>query len=80
MFEGEKTTIFWIGLIIFGLASAILFSVLWYAVLADSFYNWSWRFLVPPIVGPSAFVLIGLYMMKAGTRKQQERKTQLLNQ
>ena len=80
MFEGEKTTIFWIGLIILGLASAILFSVLWYAILAASFYNWNWRYLVPPIVGPGVFVLIGLYMVKSGTKKQQERKTQLLNQ
>jgi len=80
MFEGEKTTIFWIGLIILGLASAILFSVLWYAILAASFYSWSWRYLVPPIVGPGVFVLIGLYMMKSGTKKQKERKIQLLNQ
>ncbi|MCJ7470735.1 hypothetical protein MUO74_09665 [Candidatus Bathyarchaeota archaeon] len=79
MFEGEKTTIFWIGLVILGLASAIPFSVLWYAILVTPFYDWNWRFLVPPIAGPIVFVLIGLYMMKSETKKQ-EGKIQLLNQ
>ena len=68
MFEGEKTRIFWIGLVILGLSSTILFTILWYTVLVSSPY-WDWRYLVPPIVGTVLFILIGLYMMKSGVIK-----------
>ncbi len=71
MFEGEKTRIFWIGLVILGLSSITLFTILWYTVLISlpSPY-WDWRYLVPPIVGPVIFIMIGLYMMKSGTKKE----------
>lgn len=80
MFEGEKTIIFWIGLVILGLASISLFSILWYAVVVAPFYQLNWRFLVPPIVGALVFILIGLYMMKSGLKKKKEREIQLLKQ
>ena len=73
MFEGEKTFIFWIGLIILGLASVGVFGILWMIAI--------WRYMdrirmleqaVPVIVGGVVFVLIGLYMMKSGTKKKEE--------
>ena len=73
MFEGEKTFIFWIGLIILGLASVGVFGILWMVAI--------WRYMdrirmleqaVPVIVGGVVFVLIGLYMMKSGTKKKEE--------
>ena len=71
MFGGEKTRIFWIGLVILGLSSTILFTILWYTVVV-SIYSlyWDWRYLVPPIVGPVLFILIGLYMMRSGVRRE----------
>jgi xanthine/uracil permease len=81
MFEGKKTRIFWIGLTILGLASIILFSIFWYTLISTPFYYWNWGYLVPPIVGSTVFMLIGLYMMKSGTEKEKEEgKTQLLSQ
>ena len=67
MFEGEKTDVFWIGLIILALASVGLFSVVWYyAIYPSDFYL---KTSVPPIVGGVVFILIGLYMMKSGVEK-----------
>ena len=87
MFEGQKTTIFWLGLIILGLASFDLFSMLWYQIVPSymgysTYPNWGdyWRYMVPPVVGAVMFILIGLYMMRSGTKKKQEGKTQLLTQ
>lgn len=75
MFEGEKTYVFWIGLIILGLASVTLFSVVWYfGVLSPSYPSgdYYWRILTPPIVGAIIFILIGLYMMKSGGKRQRQ--------
>lgn len=75
MFRGEKTAVFWIGLLILGMSSMILFSTIWYILLASvssqtAYFSWgSW---VPPIVGAVTFLLIGLYMMKSGTRQKKE--------
>jgi len=81
MFESEKTIVFWLGLIILGLASIALFSIAWYAIVtAQPYANIDWKFLVPPVVGSVVFILIGLYMMKSGTKKKEEGKTQLLTQ
>ncbi|MFB0514137.1 MAG: hypothetical protein ACETVQ_01020 [Candidatus Bathyarchaeia archaeon] len=73
MFEGEKTIIFWIGLIILGLASVGLFGILWMIAIWDRYMD---RFemlkqAVPVIVGGAVFILIGLYMMKSGGRKKE---------
>jgi len=83
MFESEKTYVFWLGLIILGLASIALFSILWYTILTAQPYvniDYYWKFLVPPVVGSVVFILIGLYMIKSGTKKKEEGKTQLLTQ
>ena len=73
MFEGEKTRIFWIGLVILALASISLFSIIWYTLVATSFYHWNWRYLIPPVVGAIVFILIGLYMMKSGVKKEESK-------
>ena len=79
-FKGEKTWIFWIGLIILGLTSVTLFSILWYALAIGGYWPDYWRTLVPPVVGAVVFILIGLYMMRSGTKRQEQGKIKLLNQ
>ena len=74
MFEGEKTFVFWIGLIILSLASVGLFGILWMITIWDGYGD---RFLalkqaVPSIVGGVVFILIGLYMMKSGVKEKPE--------
>ena len=72
MFEGEKTIIFWIGLIILGLASVGLFGTLWMVAVVMYPANRMefLKGLVPFIVGAVVFILIGLYMMKSGVKKK----------
>jgi xanthine/uracil permease len=76
MFEGEKTDVFWIGLIILGLASVALFSILWYATLIVPSYHWVdyWKYWIPPVVAAIVFILIGLYMMKFGVKKEKRKQ------
>jgi hypothetical protein len=73
MYEGEKTWVFWLGLIILALASVGLFSIVWYVAQLSSPYNvtanYYWNALVPPIIGTVVFILIGLYMMKSGVKQ-----------
>ncbi len=73
MFEGEKTFIFWIGLIILGLASVVLFSILWSFAVAvwDGYVGIYYRALVPVLFGGVVFILIGLYMMISGVRRKE---------
>ena len=80
MFNGEKTNLFWAGLLLLGLASLVLFTAIWQLIInymnylsysrnyPTSFYGWS---SVPIIVGGIIFMLIGLYMMKSGVKKEQ---------
>ena len=74
MFEGERTFVFWIGLIILGLASVGLFGILWMIAIwngyIDPFRNLIQAF--PVIVGGAVFILIGLYMMKSGVKKKED--------
>jgi len=74
VFEGEKITVFWIGLIILGFASVGLFGILWMIAIWDRYMD---RFVmlkgfVPFIVGSLVFMLIGFYMMKSGVKKTPE--------
>jgi hypothetical protein len=79
MFEGKKTSVFWIGLLVLGLASVILFSLLWFTMVLFPPINtdFYWKVLTPPVAGSVVFILIGLYMMKSGTKIEEEGKTQL---
>lgn len=75
MFKGEKTAVFWVGLLILGMSSMTLFWMIWYAVIAmlsSTGLYFSWQGWVPPIVGAMVFILIGLYMMKSGILKQKK--------
>jgi len=71
VFEGEKTLVFWIGLIILGLASVGLFGILYMIAIWNGYMD---RFTmlkqaVPLIAGGIVFILIGFYMMKSGAKK-----------
>ncbi len=71
MFKGEKTLLFWAGLLILSLACVFLFSIIW----SVRYYTLSFNIFVvnnvPVIVGATVFILIGLYMMKSGVKKSQ---------
>jgi len=69
VFEGEKTYVFWIGLIILGLASVGLFATIWYDLIRTPYFI-PLEYQVPLIVGAIVFVFIGLYMMKSGAVKR----------
>jgi len=82
MFKGNKTSVFWFGLLIVGLASVILFSLLWSIIMFSppAQLNYYWKLYVPPIVGSVVFILIGWFMMESGRKTEEERRTQPLNQ
>ena len=76
MFEGEKTYVFWIGLIILGYSITQFVSAIWqtmyyftatYGQSLSSLFGLS---LVPGIASGIIFMTIGVYMMKAGTKKK----------
>ena len=72
MFEGEKTFVFWIGLVILGLASVGLFGIIWFNTIPYPPYMLKepLEVQVPFIVGTVVFILIGLYMMKSGVKEK----------
>jgi len=63
MFVGEKTWVFWVGLIFLALASVALFAIVWYNAVTAIYYKPAIEYQVPFIVGGVVFVFIGLYMM-----------------
>ncbi len=82
MFEGEKNNVFWIGLLIFGLALFAFFTAIWstissyltYVTYSNQPYSYNypismWLNVVPFIAGGAIFMTIGLYMMKNGVKK-----------
>lgn len=71
MFDGEKTYVFWVGLIILGLASVGLFGVIWFDLIR-SFSFMPIEYQVPILVGAIVFMAIGLYMMKAGVARRKK--------
>ena len=82
MFKGKKTFVFWFGLLIVGLASVILFSLLWYIIMLGqpSQLDYYWKTFVPPIVGSVVFIMIGWFMMESGTKTEEQAKAQPLSQ
>ena len=71
MFEGEKTILFWLGLLLMSFSALVLFSVIWTVAM----YNPSWLGnalvgFVPIMAGAIVFILIGFYMMKEGVKKK----------
>lgn len=86
MAEGEKTPVFWAGLLILSVASLELFWVAWsysdYLYMMTSIprgTGFSLTYLLtsamPLIVGGITFILIGLYMTKSGIRKNSHHRT-----
>ena len=72
MFEGEKTLLFWAGLLILSFASVVLFTVIWtLRGYSSTNLNMFIQNYIPLIVGAIGFILIGLYMMKSGVKKSQ---------
>ncbi len=70
MSRSERTSVFWVGLIILGLASVALFAILWFLFVFPSRYWYEpLKVMTPLIVGSLVFIVIGLYMMKSGTKK-----------
>jgi H+/Cl- antiporter ClcA len=80
MFDGEKSDLFWVGLVVLGFASLVLFTMIWQIIVSylnylsysnqyvSYYYVWSY---VPIVVGGIIFILIGWYMMKSGVKKGQ---------
>jgi putative Mn2+ efflux pump MntP len=66
--EGEKTQAFWAGLFLSGLTIFLLFTGIWNTVL----YPPSWTYITPWTFGSAVFLIIGLYMMKTGVKKEEE--------
>jgi len=70
MFVGEKTWVFWVGLIILALASVTLFAIIWFNAVTDLYYKPAVEYQIPFIVAAVVFIIIGLYMMTSGIRKK----------
>ena len=67
LFRGEKTYLFWAGLIILCFACVFLFAVLWSGYQSlPSVPSYVFLSLLPAIVGAIVFVVIGLFMMNPG--------------
>jgi hypothetical protein len=79
LFNGEKTAVFWLGLVVFGYSVYEFCSAGWFifsyteaqALLSPYLYPTVLNIIVPPIIGGIIFMIIGLYIMKAGLRKTQ---------
>jgi hypothetical protein len=73
VFEGEKTDVFWTGLLVLAIGAVGLFGVFWMIAV----WNYVNRFAlltqvgVPFIVAGIIFILIGFYMMRSGVRKKE---------
>lgn len=68
MVEGEKTSIFYTGLFIFGGCLFGLFAITWFMFVFDVRYTW--RYYTPFVFGCAVFLVIGFYLMKIGVRRQ----------
>jgi hypothetical protein len=74
MFEGEKKRVFWWGLIICAISVIALFNIFWYTLVIST--GLSLMTFGPEIFGSIVFLLVGLYMMKNGTKGKEEGKKQ----
>ena len=69
MFEGEKTVVYWAGLIVLTWGSLNLFQTLWYT-FSCGYFGLGVGNLVPNIVSGVVFIVLGLYMMKSGVKRK----------
>jgi len=66
----ERTMVFWVGLILFCLASWNLFQIVWMTTVVMAPVHPEFvKGLVPGIVGGVVFMVIGIVMMRSGRRK-----------
>jgi len=71
VFEGERTWVFWVGLFLFAQSCIAAFSASWWlAVTEPDKREFFVRFLPPCIFSAVVFIIIGLYMMATGVKKQ----------
>jgi hypothetical protein len=69
-FAGEKTRLFWFGLILTTAAFVVLFSVAWLTQYSNAPFGIDYnKILVPTAVGALVFCTTGLYMMKSGVKR-----------
>jgi putative Mn2+ efflux pump MntP len=85
VFKGEKTTIFWVGLLVFGYSLAQFCSAIWQIIYFAGIYPRVYPgtatqslfeaqavySLIPLTISGVIFVIIGLYMMKKGIKQEQ---------
>jgi len=69
VFEGKKTIVFWIGLLVLCSASLFLYSIFWTLFFYPSLYSMSMS-AAPVVVGGFFLILTGLILMKSGVKKQ----------
>jgi putative Mn2+ efflux pump MntP len=69
LFNGEKTWLYWVGLIILSLSSLLLFAMIWslrsYSLASSSYFVNNF----PQFLGAAVFIVIGVYMMKSGIKE-----------
>ncbi len=69
-FAGEKTRLFWFGLVLMATAFLALFSGLWLTQYSNAPFSADLqRILIPLVIGTLMFITMGLYMMKSGVKK-----------
>jgi putative Mn2+ efflux pump MntP len=85
LFKGEKTAVFWIGLVILGYSiynfclagwNLVFYNIIYPAVIGGSasdidFLLQSFLASIPELIGGIIFLIIGLYIMKVGIKKDQ---------
>jgi hypothetical protein len=77
VFKGEKTAIFWIGVVAFSYSIyqfclacwEIIYYYFVYPYPRSGIFDGLIAGLIPYIIGGVIFMIIGLYIMKVGTRK-----------
>ena len=66
----ERTMVFWVGLILFSLASVVLFGIVWIMIVSRPPHDIIIKSpLIPAIVGGIVFLVIGIWMMKSGKKE-----------
>lgn len=69
MLNGEKTPLFWAGLLIVSFALWVMFANLWNELRFANWWDAIIHYSFPFIFGAVVFVLIGLFMMRSGVKK-----------
>ncbi len=74
LFRGEKTAVFWLGLVVFGYSVYEFCVAGWQTFVLNPEFGLTYelQLVFPPIVGGIIFIIIGLLIMKAGIRKNNQ--------